>query len=180
MKNRILIIIDMINDFVKEGGALYFKEGEAIIPAIKKRIDEYKKNDLTMIFLSDSHLSDDKEFDLFSPHAIRNTDGAEIVKDLFDASSGGDVRSIPKTGFNGFYRTSLTMLLDCIDYKAAKKSTLEIVGVCTSICIMDTVGAAVERDWKVEIPTNCVADFDPDNHTGALIRMSDLYGVKLI
>jgi len=112
MKSRILIIIDMINDFVKEGGALYFKEGEAIIPAIKKRIDEYGKHGLTVIFF--------------------------------------------------------------------ERSTLEIAGVCTSICIMDTAGAAVNRGFKVEVNTNCVADFDPDNHTGALNRMQYIYGIKLI
>jgi len=179
MKNRILIIIDMINDFVKEGGALYFKEGEAIIPAIKKRIDEYGKHGLTVIFLSDLHQSDDKEFEIFPPHAIEGTNGANIVKSLFYPLKGVDVRSIRKTGFNGFYRTSLTMLLNCIDY-TAKRSTLEIAGVCTSICIMDTAGAAVNRGFKVEVNTNCVADFDPDNHTGALNRMQYIYGIKLI
>ena len=176
MEKKILIVIDMINDFVKEGGALYFEAGEKIIPAIKKQVDKYRKNRLPIIFLCDKHDNDDEEFDRFPAHAIERTQGADIVNGLRPINYQNEYE-IDKTRFDGFYNTDLDLLLS-LHYSNINK--VEIVGVCTSICVMETAGSFVDRNWDVSILSDCVADLTPENHHMALERMKNIYGVKII
>ena len=50
---RMLIVIDMQNDFVT--GRVGSKEAQQIIPRIEERIKEYLKNGDTVLFTKDTH-----------------------------------------------------------------------------------------------------------------------------
>jgi nicotinamidase-related amidase len=54
-----------------------------------------------------------------------------------------------------------------------------VVGVCTSICVMDTVGGLANRDYRTVVPRGGVADFDVQAHEQALSRMDRLYGATI-
>jgi nicotinamidase/pyrazinamidase len=56
---------------------------------------------------------------------------------------------------------------------------VEVVGVCTSICVMDTVGGLANRDYRIRVPRAGVADFDDEAHQQALQRMERLYGATV-
>lgn len=173
MTKKALIIIDMLNDFVDESGALYCgKPVRDIIGFIQKRLEVYRKAGDPVIYLQDSHTPDDKEFDLFPPHGVRGTWGAEIIDEL--APQAGEF-VLPKTRFSGFYGTSLEKVL-----KDAGAVEVEVVGVCTSICVMDTVGGLVDRDYTPIVPVRGVADFDPEAHEFALKRMQKIYGARIL
>ena len=81
---------------------------------------------------------------------------------------------ISKKRFSGFYETDLESVL-----KEAGIHEVEVVGVCTSICVMDTVGGLANRDYKISVPTKGVADFDPEFHEFALKRMKKIYGADV-
>ena len=170
---KILIVVDMLNDFVHEKGALFFQTGADIIPAVKKRIAFHRANESRIIYLSDAHDKDDKEFDIFPPHAIEGTWGASIIDEL--APEKGDV-VIPKKRYSGFYNTNL----DVHTSYAPLVDEVEVVGVCTSICVMDTVGGLANRDIKTVVPADAVADFDPAAHVAALNRMGSIYGANTV
>jgi len=53
------------------------------------------------------------------------------------------------------------------------------VGVCTSICVMDTVGGLANRDYNITVPVKGVADFDPEMHQFSLKRMEKIYGADV-
>ena len=46
--NKVLIVIDMQNDFID--GNLGTKEAQAIVPAVKEKIKEYQKHGDNIIF----------------------------------------------------------------------------------------------------------------------------------
>lgn len=172
---KTLLVIDMLNDFIDEKGALYCGQtARDIIPFIKNRISEYQKEGNTIIFLQDSHAEDDLEFQKFPVHGVTGTWGCttipELNVDLVDIS-----HIIPKRRYSGFHGTILASLLRHIN-----PEKVEVVGVCTSICVMDTVGGLANRDYKVVVPRAGVADFNPDNHANALNRIRDLYGAKIV
>ena len=52
-------------------------------------------------------------------------------------------------------------------------SRATVVGVCTHICVMETVGGLTNRDLKVRVPAAAVADFDPEQSRAALARMQE-------
>ena len=173
MPEKALIVVDMLNDFIEEKGALYCGiSSRAIIPCIRGLLAAYRKNDDLVIYLQDSHEKNDKEFSLFPPHCVSGTWGSEIVRELSPVA--GDV-IIPKSRFSGFYGTDLENVL-----KAAGIEQVEVVGVCTSICVMDTVGGLANRDYKITVPQQGVADFDPDFHQFSLKRMKQTYGANII
>ena len=173
---KALIIVDMLNDFVLPTGALYCGPTiDPIVAPIKMRLlaAQADPDNTLIIFLGDAHDEDDKEFDRFPKHAVRGTEGAEIVSELA-VDVGAFI--LEKTRYSGFYGTDLGGLLRL--YGVDEEVT--VVGCCTSICVMDTVGGLANRDYKVVVPAAEVADFDADAHAAALKRMEVLYGAKIV
>ena len=172
MAKRLLIVIDMLNDFIQSDGALFCGDtAQAIVPFIQERLTRYRENGDPVIYLQDAHAPDDKEFDRFPPHCVAGTSGSDIIEPL--APHPGET-VMPKTRYSGFYRTDLDKILAEI-----QPDEVEVVGVCTSICVMDTVGGLANRDYAVHVPKKGVADFDEQFHTFALKRMQQLYGARL-
>ena len=173
MPQKALIVVDMLNDFVDEKGALYCGQtARDIIPFIRGRIDDYRKRGDLVIYLQDSHAEDDKEFEKFPKHSVTGTWGHQIVPEL--APEQQDV-VLRKRRYSGFFETGLGDLL-----KKHEIRDVEVVGVCTNICVMDTVGGLANRDYDVSVPQVGVADFDPEFHKFALKRMDRIYGAKIV
>ncbi|NLI80220.1 MAG: cysteine hydrolase [Deltaproteobacteria bacterium] len=169
---NVLLVIDMLNDFMDPGGALYCGDAaRKIIPAVRSLIDRFTAEKNPVIYLCDAHDQKDREFELFSPHAVAGTWGAEIIPQLRPPE-----RSIvlAKTRFSAFYKTDLDRVLASV-----QPQEVWLSGVCTSICIMDTAGDLRNRDYSAVVPVDAVADFDPEYHAFALKRMERVYGVRL-
>jgi nicotinamidase/pyrazinamidase len=170
---KALLVIDMLRDFLNNDGALYCGESSRkIIPFVKEKIEEFHSNKDLVVFICDSHDSDDLEFKVFPKHCIAGTVGAEIIDEL--PVDEKDV-IIKKKRYSAFYGTNLDQIL--IDHKI---SEVHVVGVCTSICVMDTVGELRNRDLTVIVYKNGVADFDPEAHEFALRRIETIYGAKIL
>ncbi len=175
----ILLIIDMLNDFAHKDGALFFPKAAEIIPHIKKQLNEYRLKRIkykgldkyNVIYACDRHGPQDEEFKRFPKHAVANTWGAKIVDELKPIVQE---KVVDKTRFDAFFDTPLSAILEQL-----KPPAVEIVGLCTSICIMDTVAGLAARDYKVLVPENCVADFDNEAHEYALKRIEKIYGAEV-
>lgn len=173
MSQKALVVIDMLNDFVDEKGALYCgQSAKDIIPFIKSRLEDYRKSGDLIIYMQDSHEEDDKEFEKFPKHSVTGTWGSQIIPDLVPEEE--DV-VIPKRRYSSFYDTALSDMLKKYDIEE-----VEVVGVCTNICVMDTVGGLANRDYAVTVPKAGVADFDPQSHAFALKRMDTIYGANIV
>lgn len=178
---RILLVIDMLNDFMHPEGALYCgQKAQEIIPVIQREIKIFHESKIGhVIYLCDNHEPDDKEFDRFPKHAIQGTWGAEIVDELKPKSLNGS-KAFLKTRFSGYFQTPLEAYLSFLEEEYGIEE-IRVCGVCTSICVMDTVADAAARDMaKISVLCNGVADFDPEMHDFALKRMERIYGVKMV
>jgi len=181
---KMLIVVDMLNDFCHKDGTLATSHitgelyAERAIPVVKAKIEEYRENGDSIIWLCDSHDPEDKEFKRFPKHAVRASWGSEIIKELEPSYKRYKISEhvIYKTRYSGFYNTRLD---DILTYTRSDDE-VEVVGVCTSICVMDTVGGCANRDYNVSVVKDGVADFDPEAHESALKRMEGLYGAKII
>ncbi len=172
MKKAILVI-DMLKDFIYEDGALFCGEdAKRIIPYVKEKIEEFRKEGAKVIYLCDSHREDDLEFKRFRPHCIEGTKGSEVIDEISPKPS--DV-VIKKTRFSGFFRTDLDKVL-----KELGVSEIYVCGVCTSICVMETVSDLCDRDYTVYVFKDGVADFDKEAHNFALSRMEKILGAKVV
>lgn len=173
MSEKALIVVDMLNDFVDKKGTLYCGPGaREIIPFIRERIQAYRAQGDLVVYLQDSHDKDDEEFKKFPKHCVTGTWGYQVIPEL--APEPGDI-VIQKRRYSGFFETGLDEILTSHGIKE-----VEVVGVCTNICVMDTVGGLADRDYTVTVPKAGVADFDPEAHAFALKRMDTIYGARII
>lgn len=85
---RLLIVIDMVNGFVKEG-ALASPSIQRIIPEIVELARVYD-NDLEskIAFIRDSHSNNAEEFKVFGEHCIAGTTESELIGELKDFENG--------------------------------------------------------------------------------------------
>ena len=173
MSKKALLVIDMLKDFIKEEGALYCGESSyAIVPFVSKKIDEFRREGNPVIFIMDSHTKDDPEFKLFGKHCIEGSEGAQLGGGL--EITGSDY-VVKKATYDGYYNSTLKRILE-----ENRISKVFLVGVCTSICVMETAGSLVKREYKVYIYEDGVADFDKEAHEFALGRMKKVYGAEVI
>ena len=172
MAKKALIIVDMLNDFVDEKGALYCGEtARGIVPFVREKLETARKQGDAVIYLQDAHDEDDKEFEKFPKHCVAGSWGSSVIDELKPLPGE---KVIPKKRYSGFYGTDLEDVIE-----KAGADAIEVVGVCTSICVMDTVGGLANRDYNISVPEKWVADFDPESHQFALKRMKQLYGAEV-
>ncbi len=169
---KVLLISDMLKDFMEEGGALYCgEESRKIIPFIKEKTDECRKSGCKVIYMCDAHADDDKEFRMFGAHAVKGSEGAKIIEELCPEEV--DI-IVEKTTLSAFHNTGLDRIL-----KKLEPDEVDVVGVCASICVMDAVGALMVRGYKVVVYRDGIADFDREAHGFALKRMERVYGAEI-
>jgi nicotinamidase/pyrazinamidase len=173
MKKEALLVIDMLNDFVRKGAPLEVPDARTIIPIVHREIEKARAAGNPVIYLCDSHTPDDKEFSKYGwpPHAVRGTMGAKVIDEL--KPSNGDI-VIQKTTYSGFFGTDLEENL-----KRLGVDLLRLTGDVTHICVMFTASDAVLRDYQVTVVEKGVAGIAQEDHEAALRIMKNVMGVKI-
>ena len=168
---RAVIVSDMLRGFMEEDYALYCgARARRIIPNIQKLLAEELAKGSKIFYLCDHHDKDDPEFAMFPPHAIEGTIESEVIPEL----SKYPGKIIPKKTYSLFYDTTLEKEL-----KELKPETVVVCGVCTHICVLHGVSEARVRGYPVEVPVDCVGDFDEKAHIWALDYIEKVLGAKL-
>jgi nicotinamidase-related amidase len=170
---RALVVVDMIEDFVCEGGALYCGPSMTkVVPVIQRELARARSSGEPVVYVKDEHLPDDAEFQMFPPHAIAGTKGARIVPEL--APAAADV-VIPKRRYSGFFGTDLDITL-----RERGIDTLRLVGDCTNICVLYTAADARNLGYAVEVVKDGVTSFDLEAHADALRELEKTLGAKIV
>ena len=172
---KILIIIDMLNGFCREGYNLSLQEYNADIEIyIKKQIEKYLSNGDKIIFICDNHkLSDPEINDPYPPHCMEGTAEAEIIDTLSDYKNDA-YRIIPKHTLSIMYKTELESILQELN-----PDEIELVGVCTDICDLFAVYELRIRGYKVIVSEQGVLPLYPDKQKLFLDYFRDVLGAKV-
>lgn len=158
--DRLLLIVDMLNGFLDPDGSLYCGDrARKIIPFVRKRIEHYNETGRSVVFICDSHEPSDKEFDVYGQHCVRGTWEAEVVPEL----PTGNASVLHKKTLSAFYNTQLAAKL-----RGHRPELIELVGVCTDICVLFTAFDLIARGWTVEVPRKGVSSFNRAGHNAAL------------
>ncbi|MEM1538257.1 MAG: isochorismatase family cysteine hydrolase [Candidatus Nezhaarchaeales archaeon] len=171
MKGVAVIVVDMVNDFIK--GSLKIERAKHIIPRIKDLLDAARANGVPVVYVCDTHIPPvDKELKLWGNHAIANSWGAEVIDELKPMDGDFIVR---KRRYSSFYGTDLDLLL-----RELGITTLILTGVATDICIQHTAADAFFRGYEVVVPEDCVESISEDNQKSGLDYMRRVYGAKIV
>lgn len=164
---RILIVIDMQNDFID--GALGSKEAQQIVQKVKEKVDWYVQNDYKIVFTRDTHsdetyLSSAEGKKLPIKHCIKNTHGWQIG---LETVSGTHI-VINKETF-GYLKWQ--NVLDELFYgKDIREITVDICGLDTDICVVSNaiIIKTLYPEINVEVDASCCAGSTPEKHLVAL------------
>ena len=96
---KLLLVIDMVNGFVKEG-ALADKAINNITPNIINLIKKYVQEENDIISIQEGHNENSKEFKNFPKHCILGTEEAELIEELKPYES--NMKLIRKNSTSGF------------------------------------------------------------------------------
>lgn len=158
---KILIVVDMQNDFIT--GSLGTKEAQAIVPNVKKKIEEYNARGYEIFCTKDTHFEDYLETNegknLPIKHCIKYTNGWDISKELnVDNAMFINKNTFGYSGWRGF---------------SLDNDDIEIVGLCTDICVISNalILKAAYPEINITVDANCCAGTTPENHKAALTVM---------
>lgn len=165
---KILIVVDMQKDFID--GSLGTKEAQAIVPNVKKKVEEAVLNGDYIVYTRDTHFEDYLETPegkkLPVPHCIYKTEGWQIPEEL-----------MPPVGYiNYMVRDKFTFG----DYTLPSNLSpmgitgIELVGLCTDICVVSNtllMKSYFYRTCEVSVDATCCAGVTPETHEAALKTM---------
>lgn len=163
---KILIVVDMQNDFVT--GPLGSPEARAIVSNIEEKIMSYLHNEGSVIFTRDTHFYDylktNEGKHLPVEHCVKDTYGWEVINEL-------DIplcQHIDKITFGYMYWGGLAEIL--LPYNRGEDISIELVGVCTDICVVSNALILKAEFPEVEIivDASCCAGVTPEKHAAAL------------
>ena len=171
--SNVVLVVDMLKGFLEPGYNLYHADSRRIIPNALELVQREKAAGSEILFLADNHDPDDLEFQVFPVHCVIGTEETEVIPELADYVAAANL--IPKKRYSGFFNTDLAERLT-----ALQPEKLLVCGVATNVCVMHTVSDARNRDYEVEVYSDCVSGPDPEMHRFALAHCQRVLGAKVI
>jgi nicotinamidase-related amidase len=166
---KVLIVIDMQEDFIR--GSLGSPEAQAITPAVAAKVAEYAAMEESVIlYTRDTHFDNYMETMegkyLPVPHCIANTEGWQIVPEVFTEDS----EVVDKYTFGCSNLPDEIWSACGMKYNKFDIDSIEFCGVCTDICVVSNVliTKTVFRDIPIIVDSKCCAGVTPEKHEAAL------------
>jgi len=163
-----LIIGDMQNDFVKEGGTLVVPSARGTIPAIQTLLDLARGSGMRVVFVQDTHRDGDPEWEIWGEHCREESWGWQVVDELAPRE---DEATIRKPRYDAFYGTPLEHLL-----RLWGIDTLIVCGTVANICVHYTASSAAMRWFNVIVPGDCISSFNDFDMEASLSQTATLLG----
>ena len=184
---KVLVVVDMQNDFCGSEGVLATPETQAIVPKVAQYIRDHADKNTVLFFTRDTHdadyLNTQEGKKLPIPHCLKDTYGwelapemEEVIYDTRDKYSDFDTyfpyvsdHIIDKPTFGSIDLQNLLYVLDEED--DVKEITL--LGVCTDICVISNaiLAKATLPEATVKVVAGCCAGVSPETHKTALEAM---------
>lgn len=171
---RALLVVDMLEDFVRKGAPLEVPDTRKILPALRRRIARARKGGELVVYVCDAHRKNDPEFSRMGwpPHCVAGTPGAAVVAEI--SPEPGDV-VVEKKSYSGFHRTALASVL-----RRHGIRKLSLSGCVTNICILFIAYEAAVRGFEVAVEEALVAGLDRGTHAFALDQMEKVLGARVV
>ena len=164
---KILIVIDMQNDFID--AALGTKEAAAIVDSVKEKIRSYPAENViaTMDTHQENYMETQEGQNLPVIHCIKGTDGWRIRPDIAELLKAAKIYEKPTFG-------STAMAADLKALSEKEEIELELIGLCTDICVVSNalLLKATMPEVKISVDASCCAGVTPKKHLAALEPLS--------
>jgi nicotinamidase-related amidase len=167
MKKPVLVVIDMLQDFLENWDAT---RRQGLVSSINELVRSMSDLGHPVVWVRQEFEPDLR--DAFREMrakgiriSIKGTPGCQIVSELTVAQA--DLVIIKKR-YSAFYGT-------CLDETLARlqPDAIIVAGINTHACIRTTAIDAYQRDWNVILALDCIDSYDREHHEMSLRYMKD-------
>jgi nicotinamidase-related amidase len=167
MRSPVLIVIDMLNDFLANWET---ERRQRLVQAINELASITRGCSCPVIWVRQEFESDLRDA-LPEMKAkkiyvtIKGTVGSQIVPELTPVPSD---TVIVKKRYSAFFGTGLDETLAQL-----KPDAIILAGINTHACVRTTAIDAYQRDWPVVLAVDCIDSYDQEHHKISLDYMKD-------
>ncbi|WP_096818196.1 cysteine hydrolase family protein [Lactococcus fujiensis] len=158
---KILVVVDFQNDFID--GTLGTREAVAIIPAVIEKIKSYPEHG--RFATQDTHFAD-----YLSTQEGKKLPVLHCQKD----SNGWQIRPEAAIGYHKIFEKYTFGSIELAQYiKDEKIDQVEMIGICTDICVVSNalLIKAFAPEVEITVDAACCAGVSPEKHLAALETM---------
>ena len=152
-RDTAIVVVNLLVDMVERAKPFPMPpEYAAIVERTVQFIRAAREAGYPLIFIQDQHRPGDKEFTDFSvgqPHAIRGTDGAELIADLLPLAEGA--YTVGKRRFSAFFGTDLDLYL-----REEGIRRLVLVGRPSNVCALYAAADGFMRHYELVAVGDCL------------------------
>ncbi len=148
--SRVLLLIDVINDFdfpEKDQLLSCALETAQRIASLKRHL---RKSGVPAIYVNDNFGRWKSDFAAQIDHCLKADGDARAIVELLRPEE--DDYFVLKPMHSGFFSTNLEILL-----RHLKAETLILTGFAGNICVLFTANDAYMREYKISVPSDCIA-----------------------
>ncbi|MBV9532509.1 MAG: cysteine hydrolase [Bradyrhizobium sp.] len=185
-RHSALVIVDMQNDFVREGAPLEVPDARGTIEAHQELIAAFRRRGAMIVYTKFLSMQEPCLLWNWSPQCkppikccwkghkryyadvARELECTAVIDELTPAS--GEV-VIEKFGYGAFHATPLNDIL-----RNRGISTLLVTGTVTQICVEETAREAFHHGFRTTILADAVSSYAPDLHAATLKNFAMKFG----
>lgn len=179
---KILVIVDMQNDFIFQDCALGSAAAEAAHDALVNYLNKTKPGDYDyIVFTRDTHYANYMDTaegkKLPVPHCIKGTQGWEIPQGLYNiAKVLMDKSGLLPTLVDKYTFGSINLpdvLSHLTEDEDQSDRVIEFCGLCTDICVVSNVlmTKAFMPEAQIKVHEKFCAGVSPESHAAAIATM---------
>lgn len=171
MATKVLVVVDVQNDFAKGGALAYAYPEKSNTDGIIAKVKEFISNGDVVIATRDTH--HDNYMDTLEgknlpiPHCIHQTDGWELVGQLQTLANMNEIAVVDKPTFG----TSLVgqFIREVVD-KYGPVEEIDVCGYVTSICVLANcvMLRAYMPNQKIVLLQDLCGDINEESHKAAI------------
>lgn len=166
---KLLIVIDMQKDFIN--GVLGTREAVDVVPKVISKIKGFNGE---VIYTRDTHderyLESQEGIKLPVVHCIKETEGWRLMDAIDELAIKANSKIFDKSAFGSMEMVKYVSKL----YEEKKVDEVELVGVCTDICVISNsmLLKSTMPELKIVVDSECCAGVTPESHRNALNAMN--------
>lgn len=171
-KRAAVIVVDMVNDFCKPGGAMVLPGYERLVAPQLEIVEAARASGAPVVWVHDEHrrnMRRDREWVKRTPHCVEGTWGTEIIEEL---GARDDEIHINKRRYSSFFGTDLDVTL-----KDMLVDQIVVLGVVTNICVRSTVHDGFFLGYEIVVPHDACAATGPREQESSLYDIATHFGV---
>ena len=182
--------VDVQADFMLPGGKLYVPGAEKLLPNIRRLTDAARQDKVFMVSHGCFHTPDDPEFQIFPPHCVKGTTGAELVPEALAekiarvANEPGAKLPEDLSKYQQILLEKQTLNIfesryaDSLVQRLGSRAEFVVFGVVTEYCVSFAARGLLERGRRVAIVQDAIETLKPEDGKKTIVELERL-GARL-